>query len=245
MSRLNLKFINKINVALSHSEFSPADFILEYPETGECYLKITFKYNSEYCFEVIEREEVESYTETDSFSQLLGNSIKRNDRVTNCYVYCSPGEFKVKDKISISNIGSSFERVNDWCSSIYSEITSNTSNSSLDSFREEVEKAFPCDDIENEQDVASVDEQVSLANKIDELYSKFEKMNEKANIAIDEMSSIKTKLETLKGSSKVMPKGIWHKVARSKIVDITAKFINTPEGKKLIISGVKKLFQLD
>ena len=47
-------------------------------------------------------------------------------------------------------------------------------------------------------------------------------MNEKANIAIDEMSSIKTKLETLKGSSKVMPKGIWHKVARSKIVDITA-----------------------
>ena len=232
-------------MALGESKFSSGDFIYEYPENGDCYLKIIFQYNDEYCFELIERNEVDSYTESNPLSYALGGAITRKDKVINRYIYCSPGEHKVTDKISISDFGSAIEHINDWCISIYSEISSDPRSSHIDNFREEIEKSFPCGEIENEYEISSNEEQIDFSKKMDDLYSKFETMSQQVNVASDELASIKKELEALKDSSKTIPKGIFQKMTKNKIVDIAVKFFKTPEGKKLAISGIKKIFQLE
>ncbi len=234
---LNKSFVEKIKQSLNSKYFTASDFELSLPESGDALLTINFKY-ANYELRFVETTERDEYTETNA---LYGfNNIRRSERFTRHYAIYNPGEYKSKDKIATSF--SELENViTKWSEFIANDLVVNVNDESVfDEIRNELGPIFTVDNVENECESASPEEQVEVAQKLDKLYERLEELNEKVKLAEEEMDKIKEEIDTLKMSASNMPKGVWAKIAKNRLVEIAVKFFKTPEGRELIVHTIKQ-----
>ncbi|OCH14333.1 hypothetical protein A6E05_19205 [Aliivibrio sp. 1S165] len=234
---LNRHFIEEIKNSLNSKYFTLSDFQIESSESGSPLLHIIFNY-ADYDFKFIEVEEKDIYTETARYS--FSGDIKRSESYTRYYAIYSPGKYKATDKVQVS-FAELAEQIESWSSYIANDLVVVDNDDTLfEQIRDELEVVFTVKDVENEGQVASFEEQLDVSEKLDKLYERLEELNKKVQFASDEMIKIKDEIEMLKSSSGQMPKGIWAKVAKNRLVEIAIKFFKTPEGRELIVHTIKQ-----
>ncbi|MGO2182566.1 MAG: hypothetical protein ACTH36_09655 [Pseudoalteromonas nigrifaciens] len=243
MSRLNPSFITELKNAISTSNFSAKDFIVNDYSSGKTLINIQFKYNDHYDFEITEEKLVETVTEKGPFStSITGTSERKNTSIENYAVY-SPGKYKNTDKIKLYNLGSATESIRDWCDFIYSEISHQKDDETMfDDLREQIEEQLKSSGT-NESEPFNSEEIDRINKKFDELLSNFELLKTENKITQDELNKVKDELSSFKSTAKVLPKGLWARITNNKLVDIAVKFAKTKEGKDFIISQIKRLVE--
>lgn len=232
---LNKSFFEEIKKSLNTNYFTFSDFDIK--ESSSSLVHILFKY-ADYDFKLVEVEETDEFTEASRI--LWANNITRTSTRTVLYAIYSPGKYKATDKIKISFSDLS-GTIQDWSTYISNDLVVTENDEELfEKIRDDLEQVFAIENIENAEQVASRQEQEDVADKLDRLYQRLEELNEKVQFASDEMSKIKTEIDGLKFSSQKIPKGIWAKVAKNRLVEIATKFFKTPEGRDLIVHMIKQ-----
>ncbi|WP_217517466.1 hypothetical protein [Vibrio metschnikovii] len=232
---LNKSFFEEIKVSLNTNDFTPSDFDIK--ESNSALLHITFKY-ADYDFKLMEVEEKDEYTE--AHRMLWDRNITRTSTHTVLYAIYCPGKYKATDKVQIS-FSELSDTIQNWSKYIANDLVVTEDDDAIsEKLREDLEQAFTIADVENADDVASAQEQKEVAVKLDHLFQRLEELNEKVQFASDEMAKIKEEIDALKSSSTKIPKGIWAKVAKNRLVDIAIKFFKTQEGRELIVHTIKQ-----
>ncbi|ARC91930.1 hypothetical protein B6A42_07275 [Vibrio coralliilyticus] len=232
---LNKSFFEEIKESLNTNYFTPSDFDIN--KSDSSLLHITFKY-ADYDFKLVEVEETDEYTEASRM--VWAGNITRTSSHTVLYAIYRPGKYKATDKVQIS-FSALAETIQDWSKYITNDLIVTEDDDALsDQLREDLEQVFTIEDVENEEEVANAQEQQEVEDKLDRLYERLEELNEKVQFASDEMAKIKKEIDTLKSSATRIPKGIWAKIAKNRLVDIAIKFFKTPEGRDLIVHTIKQ-----
>ncbi len=240
MARLNKSFIDNLKTEFEITRFSASDFDFSFPSSGSALVTITFKYDDSFSFKLSEEIEYDIITEKDRITLGIGTREQKNKRTVEYAAY-SPGKYKKTDKIELYDIGSASSEIRSWCDNIFREITlTNISDSSFEEFRKNLEEQLSSD-IPDENSIATDEELAALNDKFDTILANFEQLKEKNQITEEAVSNLRSELDLLKSSAKSMPKGIWAKVAKNKLVDFCVKFAKSKEGKDLLLTGVKKL----
>lgn len=87
----------------------------------------------------------------------------------------------------------------------------------------------------------NIDEVSQMKERIDVLFSQFEKLKEEHNIKDNELKTIKQELEKIKTTLPILPKTTWYKSSGKKIIALIGKYIN-PDTVKSIATEVVKGF---
>ncbi|MDH5976871.1 hypothetical protein ACED66_23805 [Vibrio splendidus] len=232
---LNKKFLEDIRKSLNTNYFTSGDFEIE--QSGSSLLNICFKY-ADYEFELIEVEETDEFTEATRFA-ISGNITRTSSQVVQYAIY-SPGEYKATDKVKVS-FYSLPEKIKDWSRYIVNDLVVVEDDDVLyEKIRDDLEQVFTINDVDNAEQVASDHEQSEVSEKLDRLYERLEELNIEVKFASEEMLKIRKEIDILKSSSANLPKGIWAKVAKNRLVEIAIKFFKTPEGRELIVHTIKQ-----
>jgi len=83
------------------------------------------------------------------------------------------------------------------------------------------------------------EEKKKLQQKMDELVSKFQELQQKNEITEKQLGDITTNLERLSKDLETFPKVAWYRTAGSRIFQIIKNFAKSKEGRELIASTVK------
>jgi hypothetical protein len=84
-----------------------------------------------------------------------------------------------------------------------------------------------------------------LRDKLDLLQKFIEEQAERIQASEQQIKRFESEIENIKNDLSIMPKGIWRKVAGNKLLKSVREFLNTPEGRKLIADGFKKLIGME
>ena len=84
-----------------------------------------------------------------------------------------------------------------------------------------------------------------LREKLDALQAFVESQAERINATEEELSRFQSELAAIKEDLSTMPRGIWKQVASNKLLRSVKDFLGTPEGRKLVAEGIKKLFGIE
>ena len=85
------------------------------------------------------------------------------------------------------------------------------------------------------------DEASSLIHRLNDVYSKFNDLQESNKITKDQLNSITNELTELKDSIEYLPRGVWYRAATNKVLGYLGRFSNSTEGRELVSSAVKGL----
>lgn len=239
--RLNKSFTDEITDGFGDTRFSAKDFSFTYPTSGRILLTIQFKHQDGFSLKLTKEEEYDVVTQRDGLSALMGGASERKSKYTVYYIEMTPGEYEKTDKIEISSLGDTGRYIRDWCSHIYSEMSSMlVDHTVFDDLREQMEASFD-ETIEKPEESFSNEEVEAIKVKFDDLLKKFEELQEKNEITKSELGQIRQDLDNMKSSATVMPKGLWARVTNNKLVDIAVSIAKSKEGRTFLIEEIKKL----
>jgi hypothetical protein len=90
------------------------------------------------------------------------------------------------------------------------------------------------------------DKEISdLREKLDALQASVESQAERINATEEELARFQSELAAIKEDLATMPRAIWKQVASNKLLRSVKDFLGTPEGRKLVADGIKKLFGIE
>lgn len=242
MSNLKPSVMRRIFDAVTVSRYTAHDFSFEFPDSGRKLAVIKFKHGGDYSFTIFE-DTVTNYTEySDKISSLIGQTQKERNSYTGVFVTECPGEYKSTEKHEVTTIDEAIGKISKWCENIHEDICVQTDNEDpFSSIRENLEKIIS-ENIENENEFFNSAEIETLSKKLDELYQKFEELQEQNLVTENELSRLKSQLSTAKKNASSYPKGFWARTTNNKLLQTINSFAKSKEGRELILDGIKKFF---
>lgn len=179
--------IIKIYNALDRSAFSPADFVIDFPEAGEVLVSIRFRYDNNFLFELKERWDKER-------------------RVPRFFTIEAPGEHKVQEAVAIVEPSSAASWVMTWCSNIRSELRASIPvYDDLDHIREMIEKHIQ-EHVKHPEEPFSEAEIDALREKLDNLTEKFDELQQQNELTEQEVNRLKREIRSVKSDLAGFPK---------------------------------------
>lgn len=225
---------------MKNSAFTKSDFEVELPKFGRTLIKITFLYKPEYSLILTEEEREESYT-VKSFD-LSSRSEKRKYKIYKARL--APGKFKALSEPELDDIGELLEIVPKWCDYIRDDLYALApTKDPLEELRRKLKDDIT-EMVEHPEKYFTDEELSVVAEKFDRLFDEISKLKDEHSLTKQQLDSIQREFEEFKSSAKVYPKGIWAKVTSNKLVSVTGKVINTPEGRTFLFQQIKRLLSL-
>lgn len=218
MSQLKPSYIQDIQNSLAGSVFSPQDFEIELPKSGDVQFKLIFKHDENF-----------SYTVKESYGETPLLAVVR------------PSNFKVEAEWKLKSFTEALSSIPRWCQNIREDLYTLAPNRDpLEGLRKEFESQL--DSLIEKPDENFTTEELSSVNqKFDELFKKFELLKDEYEISKKQLSEIRQEFEEFKNSAEAYPKGVWSKVTNNKLVDIIASVIKSKEGREFLLGELKKL----
>lgn len=88
----------------------------------------------------------------------------------------------------------------------------------------------------------SAQEASEMRDKLDELADRLQQLAEKNDAAERRLDEARQDLEKIKADLAIFPKGVWYRVAGSKVLNVFKKVTGTAEGRQFALEAAKKLF---
>jgi hypothetical protein len=230
MALLKRSFIQLINQALDNEYFSLADFNVEFPESGKKLAVITFAHNKKYYFMIHEGPEGKGLA---ALASMDSNTVPIT---TEC-----PGDYKTVEEHQHKSFNDCVRRISYWCKNIRDDLrTSMPAFKEIDDLKRQFEEHIK-DHLENPEEPISAIEAEAISARFDALYQKFEELKEKHEITAAQLKDIQKDFEIIKSNASLYPKGLWANLTSSRLVSLLKKIAISPEGRKLMYEGAKKL----
>lgn len=236
MSQLKVSTMKSIYDALDNQIFSADDFVVEFPKTGSVLAKVKFAHNNDYYFHIAEVQKARGVAATIA-------SFTDDERIP-ATIEC-PGDYKRVEENRVGSFDSCISRIQRWCENIKADLkTKIPVYKDLDDLKRQFEQHIS-EHIKNPEDQLSEEEVRKINDKFDALYAEFVKLSEEHKITQSLLSEIKKDFEIIKGNATQYSKGMWANLAKNRIVQVIKKVAGSPEGRKLMYDGAKRLLGLD
>jgi hypothetical protein len=231
MALLKQSFIQSINRALDNEYFSLTDFEVKFPDSGSELAFISFAHNKKYYFTIHEGSKLKG---------IAALTAVTKDSVVPITTEC-PGNYKTVEHHYHDSFDSCVYRISNWCANIREDLrTSSPVFKEIDDLKEQFEEHIKAH-IENPEDPISISEKEAIAARFDALYAKFEELKERHDITEAQLRDIQKDFEIIKGNASQYPKGLWANLTSSRLISLLKKIATSPEGRKLMFEGAKKL----
>jgi len=221
--------------ALDNKIFSVDDFVVEFPKSGSVLAKIKFAHHNGYYFNIAEVQKVRGVAAMAALSS--GVEIPAT-------IEC-PGDYKRVEENRFESFDSCIVRIQRWCENIRSDLkTKMPVYKDLDELKHQFEQHIN-EHIRNPDEEISDSEVQKINEKFDALYAEFVKLSEEHKITQAMLEEIKKDFDIIKGNATQYSKGMWANLAKNRIVQVIKKIAGSPEGRKLMFEGAKRLLGLD
>lgn len=237
MSQLNPTFLKEIVSALNSTRFSADDFDFN----GDSYelINIKFKYDVRYNFTLAEEEITEEVTTGSTFLPTTSKSYSKS--VTKLFSYESPGKYKSKDRIEISNFSNVSNRIISWCHNIHRELShEGTYDLALEEAKESFKESLNIH-VTNPTANFSKEQIENISEKLDDLFNKVNNISAQYEISESELNKLREDLNSLRENSKNYKQGVWAKMTENKLTQFVFDFLKSKEVRILIIDTIKKI----
>lgn len=231
MPQINQASIEKIYSMLYMKPFKPSDFDVVFPEKDEVYVKVTFRPEPQFIFKISEGR----HRSDDLIGTITALSAKLMPST-----FEVPGDFKTSNYRSHESFDDCISRISIWCSNIHAELKARVPvMNEFDELKKKLEEHinFHFENAEKRFSTAEIDD---LSNKLNELYDKFAELQEQYALTEEELKEVKSELNELKSLAKDYSKGMWSKVAKSRVVSVITKIVTSKESRGLLVEGIKK-----
>lgn len=239
MPQLNSAFMSEIADALNGSCFTKDDFIVEYPDSGNTLLRITFKYKTQYQLSLTEvtRQAKRTIKTGYTFDR---STEEITDNIKELVLKISPAEFKVLDEIDIGNLTYFSRNISQWCSYIKNDLQA--ARPKIDpveemrkNLKEEIESL-----VSDPTEYFTIEQLVKVDEKFDQLLAEFNGLKEQHNLTKNELDSLKKEISEIKSNARIYQKGIWANLTSNKLLKYLGELINSTEGRKTLFEIIKK-----
>ncbi|MFZ2302737.1 MAG: hypothetical protein WAW10_12825 [Gallionella sp.] len=231
MALLKQSFIQSINRALDNEYFSLTDFDVKFPVSGDKLAFISFAHNTKYYFIIHEGSKLKG---------IAAITAATKDSVVPITTEC-PGNYKTIEEHYHESFDSCVYRISNWCKNIREDLRTNSPVfKEIDDLKQQFEEHIKAH-IENPEDPISISEAAAISARFDTLYAKFEELKERHEITEAQLRDVKKDFEIIKGNASEYPKGLWANLTASRLVSLLKKIATSPEGRKLMFEGAKKL----
>ncbi|MFK5984336.1 MAG: hypothetical protein QM479_02765 [Pseudomonadota bacterium] len=221
MPKIRAATIKKIENILDSSYFTKDSFNLKNLEDEEPFLIITFIPVEEYFFEIRESD----YDDDFAYETLEASGIHMLEA----------GGFNK------SSFSKALMAITPWVKRIKEELDISGTPDEVDEYINTLRASF--EKHTNDEGKFSKPEIDELSKKIDKLESIIIKQAEKLEASAQEIKKFKKEFENIKNDLTLYDKGVWYRVAGNKVVKTTKTFLTSPEGRKLLVDGFKKLLE--
>lgn len=240
MSQLTPSATRQVQDALSKSSFSLTDFGIQLPDKGDLLLSVVFRHKEGYEFQIIERKQ-RSKVKTSMGTGGFGPVREETSEYIVMYTLETPGAFKFRDRVEIDDFSAALDRIPGWCEHIKENLSvAPLAKDNFEEFRASIEEQL--DEQGWSDDERFTKEEIErLTNKLQELASRFEKLQEQNTVTQEQVDQIKKQLAELGKNASRFPKRIWGKVAGNKLIEIAVSFFKSKEGREIIIDSIKRL----
>lgn len=236
MSQLKASTMKSIYEAVDNRIFSSDDFLLEFPKTGRILAKIKFVHNNDYYFHIAEVPKGKGIVAT--------IAALSDDEKVPATIEC-PGDYKREEENRFDSFDSCINRIPIWCENIRADLlTTFPVYMDLDDLKRQFDQHIQ-NHIQNPDDFVSQEEVAKINEKFDALYTEFVKLNEEHKITKGLLDEIKRDFDTIKSNATQYTKGMWANLAKNRIIQVIKKVAGSPEGRKLMYDGAKRLLGLD
>jgi len=221
---------------LDNNIFSVDDFVIEFPNTGSVLAKIKFAHNNDYYFHITEAQKARGVAATIA---AYSDSVR-----VPATVEC-PGDYKRVEENRFESFDFCINRIQRWCENIRSDLkTKIPIYKDIDDLKRQFEQHIN-EHIQNPDEQISDEEVQKINEKFDALYAEFVKLSVEHKITQGLLNEIKRDFDIIKGDATQYSKGMWANLAKNRIVQVIKKVAGSPESRKLMFEGAKRLLGLD
>lgn len=232
MAKIKQVIIEQIYRQLDGNFFSIPDFEVKFPDDSNVYLEIFFRHDPSYFFTVSEEYESQS-----GFAGFVGQL----DRKKKPHTKEAPGNFKAVEWHVHSDFDAALSRIDTWCKNLNGELRAKTpALKELEALRAQFDERFSAD-VTDPENRFTPDELTSLAQKFDLLQEKLTSLEELHQITKQELDAALIDIKSIKDNAANLPKGLWAKITKSRIVALMGRVASSPEGRKFMLEAAEKL----
>lgn len=217
MTQLRETTKRKILAALEKSHFTASAYSVEYDHDATAFLTITFLPNKSFVFVASESYAGISSSEAPGQHKITGESFKHAS-LDECLKSIAPWAARILEDYRANNpIIDEFESLRR-------------------SLSEQIEKH-----ITDESAHFSPEEVVAIRAKLDELSTKLSEVTEKTAEQEKQLRDAQQELKALKQDAEVFPKGVWYRMAGSRVLNIIRRAATSKEGREFALEAAKKI----
>lgn len=226
--------------ALHGPDFTPEDFVVSYPSGHSQFLEIRFAHASGYWFkasqETRQRKSVSDANQ--AYMSVLQRPV-RETYETYAVTFC-PGEYLERIDEDIAQLTELLTMIRSWCGFIKNDLYAKLPKiDPLQDIRSRLANDF--DSMIDDPDAAfSTAEAERVDARLDQLLSELLAMSERLHLTEQQLSDLQDQFDQLKADARTYPKGVWARVTSNRLVKAIGKFVNTPEGRKLVFDQVRR-----
>ncbi|HDR8947603.1 TPA: hypothetical protein QDA71_004642, partial [Burkholderia vietnamiensis] len=208
--------------ALDESSFTSADF--EITTNNKVLLSVVFRANRRYNFTVQEEQAF----------------IKRG-----IFARRTPGAERESDEVNVESLSYLPNMATEWTKYLRSELRAALPvYDELDALRQRVEEHIQ-EHVAEPDDRFSREEADELREKLRDLMTKFETLQERSELTDQQVKKLESQIEVLISDLNGFHRGTWYRTAANKIWSIITSVATSPEGRSLLTQAAQKAIGVD
>ena len=216
MTQLRETTKKKIFAFLEKSHFTSSAYSVEFIDETSTFLEITFLPNKNFTFEANETYSGLTTSEAPGLHKFTSESFKQTS-IDECLKAIGPWTTRILEDYRAHNpIIDEFESLRK-------------------SIREQIDSH-----ITDEAAHFSTEEASAMRAKLDELSVKLSEVSEKTAEQEKQLREAQQEIKALKQDLEIFPKGVWYRMAGSKVLNIIKKAATSKEGRDFALEAAKK-----
>lgn len=212
----------KIFESLEKTYFTASSFSIQFNETEDPFMIITFMSEKKFSFSV---SEAPGYN-------------------TSGYITDeAPGmHIETGEKYKYENLTSVLKAIGPWTERILEDYRSkNPVVDEFEVFRKTLSEQMD-QHIQDKNAHFSEEEANSLRARLDDLSARLHEVLQKSETTEYKLNEVKQEIDRIKNDIALFPKGVWYQVAGSKVVGVMKTVFGTAEGRQFALEAAKKFF---
>lgn len=225
MSRLRNSLMAEIEKVLAQSYYGRGSFSVRYPD-GQ---------NDPLC--------IINFVPLPQFACQLQESFRSNGG-TQLQVESSPGGYKTRGRIEIEGAGEFAGTISEWIGRIREDLSAIRPESEINEFAQKLDEEL-AKHLDSGAEQFSDAEISELTAKLEEMAEKLAELQQRQQITESELKALQAVLNGAKRDLQSYPKAVWYRVTATRLWEGTKKVLASPEGRKVLMLGAKRLLHLD
>lgn len=221
MPQVTNHIIKRIYQELDDSYFTSDNFSLSFPDKGDLYFECRFIDNKSFLYQIC-------------------TGIGSGEQYAVRY---SPGNIHNTEKFDTSSFDKCISGLRTWTSNIRNELKASRIYGEFEEFKKTVTQEIDIK-LQGVTGFFTKEEVAKISDAMDELTGKFSELYEKNEITKEELSRLRSTVNSLKEDARDFPRNTWYRTLGNKLTTITFKFFTSEQGHALLEESTKTLLNI-